>query len=187
MSLWKRSTVGWAAVEIKASSTVGQKDLRQLRWFADRLGDRFVGGALLHTGPTAAPFGAKLVALPIAAIWAGRSRRAWGWHRLVDEWAGRIDADADLRSGELVMDIDAGQGALTRHLVDAGVRVLAVERYPGPAGDQLVGQLLTKRHGCGHAERTSSMSVRACRCSGAAMSRCSPSSTRHSSFRIAAS
>jgi len=60
-----------AAIEIKASSTVGQKDLRQLRWFADRLGDRFVGGALLHTGPTAAPFGAKLVALPIAAIWQG--------------------------------------------------------------------------------------------------------------------
>jgi 23S rRNA (adenine-N6)-dimethyltransferase len=63
----------------------------------------------------------------------GRSRRAWGWHPLVDEWARRIVADADLRPGELVLDIGAGQGALTRHLVDAGARVLAVELHPGRA------------------------------------------------------
>jgi 23S rRNA (adenine-N6)-dimethyltransferase len=63
----------------------------------------------------------------------GRSRRAWGWHPLVDEWARRIVADADLRPGELVIDIGAGQGALTRHLVDAGARVLAVELHPGRA------------------------------------------------------
>lgn len=31
------------------------------------------------------------------------------------------------------MDIGAGRGALTRHLVDAGVRVLAVELHPGRA------------------------------------------------------
>lgn len=63
----------------------------------------------------------------------GRSRRAWGWHPLVDEWAGRIVADADLRAGELVVDIGAGQGVLTRHLVEAGARVLAVELHPGRA------------------------------------------------------
>jgi 23S rRNA (adenine-N6)-dimethyltransferase len=63
----------------------------------------------------------------------GRSRRAWGWHSLVDEWAGRIVADAELRPGELVMDIGAGHGALTRHLVEAGARVLAVELHPGRA------------------------------------------------------
>ncbi|MGH3916072.1 MAG: rRNA adenine N-6-methyltransferase family protein [Pseudonocardiaceae bacterium] len=63
----------------------------------------------------------------------GRSRRAWGWHPLVDQWAGRIVAEADLRPGQLVLDIGAGQGALTRHLVDAGARVLAVEPHPGRA------------------------------------------------------
>ncbi|MGH3822401.1 MAG: rRNA adenine N-6-methyltransferase family protein [Pseudonocardiaceae bacterium] len=31
------------------------------------------------------------------------------------------------------MDIGAGQGALTRHLVEAGARVLAVELHPGRA------------------------------------------------------
>lgn len=63
----------------------------------------------------------------------GRSRRAWGWYRLVDEWAERIVTDAEVRPGELVVDIGAGQGALTGYLVEAGARVLAVQRHPGRA------------------------------------------------------
>jgi 23S rRNA (adenine-N6)-dimethyltransferase len=61
---------------------------------------------------------------------AVRSRRAWGWHPLVDEWAGQVVADAGIRPGELVLDIGAGRGALTAHLVAAGARVLAVELHP---------------------------------------------------------
>jgi 23S rRNA (adenine-N6)-dimethyltransferase len=64
---------------------------------------------------------------------SGRSRRAWGWHRLVDEWAARIVAAAGVRPGELVLDIGAGTGALTAHLVRAGARVVAIELHPGRA------------------------------------------------------
>jgi 23S rRNA (adenine-N6)-dimethyltransferase len=64
---------------------------------------------------------------------AGRSRRAWGWHPLTDPWAARIVADAGIRPGQLVVDIGAGDGALTRHLVAAGASVLAVELHPGRA------------------------------------------------------
>jgi 23S rRNA (adenine-N6)-dimethyltransferase len=64
---------------------------------------------------------------------SGRSRRAWGWHRLVDEWAARVVAAAGVRPGELVLDIGAGTGALTAHLVQAGARVVAVELHPGRA------------------------------------------------------
>ncbi|MBV9450592.1 MAG: methyltransferase domain-containing protein [Streptosporangiaceae bacterium] len=61
----------------------------------------------------------------------GRSRRAWGWHRLADDWAARVVAAAGVRRGELVLDIGAGEGALTAHLVRAGARVIAVELNAG--------------------------------------------------------
>lgn len=64
---------------------------------------------------------------------SGRSRRAWGWHPLADEWAARVVADAAVRPGQLVLDIGAGRGALTAHLLDAGARVVAVEPHPGRA------------------------------------------------------
>jgi 23S rRNA (adenine-N6)-dimethyltransferase len=64
---------------------------------------------------------------------AGRSRRDWGWHRLTDEWAARVVAAAEVRAGELVLDIGAGYGALTEHLVRARARVVAVELHAGRA------------------------------------------------------
>jgi 23S rRNA (adenine-N6)-dimethyltransferase len=61
---------------------------------------------------------------------AGPPGRSWGWHRLADEWAARIVADAGVRPGELVLDIGAGEGALTAHLIQAGARVIAIELHP---------------------------------------------------------
>ncbi|MFJ2518390.1 rRNA adenine N(6)-methyltransferase family protein [Cellulosimicrobium cellulans] len=58
------------------------------------------------------------------------SRREWGWHPLTAEHAARVVDDAGVLPGQLVLDLGAGDGALTRHLVAAGARVLAVELHP---------------------------------------------------------
>ena len=57
------------AIEVKASATVGPDDFRHLRWLADRLGDRFVGGYVLHLGSQTHPFGDRMTALPLSAMW----------------------------------------------------------------------------------------------------------------------
>ncbi len=58
-----------AGVEVKAASTVRAGDFRGLRLLADRLGDAFVGGVVLYTGQETVPFGDRLAAVPIAALW----------------------------------------------------------------------------------------------------------------------
>jgi 23S rRNA (adenine-N6)-dimethyltransferase len=64
---------------------------------------------------------------------AAPGSQRWGWHQLTDGWARRLVASADIRPGDLVVDVGAGAGALTAPLVQAGARVLAVELHPGRA------------------------------------------------------
>jgi 23S rRNA (adenine-N6)-dimethyltransferase len=61
---------------------------------------------------------------------AANSRRAWGWHPLTDTWAARIVAASGVGPHDLVLDLGAGEGALSAYLVQAGARVLAVELHP---------------------------------------------------------
>ena len=56
--------------------------------------------------------------------------RRWGWHRLDSHWASRIVAAAAVAPGDLVLDVGAGDGALSAALVRAGARVVAVELHP---------------------------------------------------------
>jgi uncharacterized protein len=57
------------AIEVKAGSTVRSEDLSGLRHLAQRLGSRFVAGFVLYTGGQSLPFGDRLRALPIDALW----------------------------------------------------------------------------------------------------------------------
>jgi uncharacterized protein len=56
-------------IEVKASSTPRSDDFRGLRHLQDRLGDDFIAGLVLHTGQHTLPFGPKLRAMPISALW----------------------------------------------------------------------------------------------------------------------
>jgi 23S rRNA (adenine-N6)-dimethyltransferase len=53
----------------------------------------------------------------------------WGWHQLDSRWARRFVADAGVLPGDLVLDVGAGTGSITRALVEAGARVVAVELH----------------------------------------------------------
>lgn len=57
------------AFDIKAGSAPTRDDARHLAWLRTELGDRFVGGAVLHTGPRAFPLGDDIVAAPISTLW----------------------------------------------------------------------------------------------------------------------
>ena len=61
------------------------------------------------------------------------ARPRWGYHQLTDWYAEKLVATAGVRAGELVVDLGAGTGAITRHLLDRGARVIAVELHPGRA------------------------------------------------------
>ncbi|MDH2425042.1 ATP-binding protein [Sphaerisporangium sp. TRM90804] len=56
-------------IEVKASSTVRPDDFRGLRHLADRLGDDFLVGVVLYTGTQTLPFGPRLRAMPVSALW----------------------------------------------------------------------------------------------------------------------
>ena len=57
-------------IEVKASAAPSRDDAKHLAWLRDELGDRFVVGALLHTGPRSFRLGDRIYAMPIASIWA---------------------------------------------------------------------------------------------------------------------
>jgi predicted AAA+ superfamily ATPase len=57
------------AIEVKATAAPGRDDARHLAWLRDELGERFLAGAVLHTGPRAFSLGERIHALPIASLW----------------------------------------------------------------------------------------------------------------------
>lgn len=57
------------AIEVKATAAPGLSDARHLAWLRDALGDRFLGGAVLHTGPAMFPLSERIAAVPICALW----------------------------------------------------------------------------------------------------------------------
>jgi uncharacterized protein len=57
------------AVEIKSTAAPKRDDARHLEWLRERLGERFLGGAILHTGPRPFRLAERIFALPIGVLW----------------------------------------------------------------------------------------------------------------------
>lgn len=61
------------------------------------------------------------------------ARSRWSYFRLSPDWARTIVTAAGVRPGDTVLDLGAGAGALTGPLLEAGARVIALEKHPGRA------------------------------------------------------
>ena len=57
-------------IEVKATSAPDASSAAHLTWLRDRLGDRFVAGVVLHTGPATFSLGDRMTAAPISTLWA---------------------------------------------------------------------------------------------------------------------
>lgn len=56
--------------EVKSTGGPSLSDAKHLQWLRDQLGDRFIGGAVLHCGPRRYPLTDRIVATPICSLWA---------------------------------------------------------------------------------------------------------------------
>lgn len=57
------------AFEVKADAAPDRDSARHLAWLRDRLGERFVRGAIFHTGPRLYDLDDRIVAVPICILW----------------------------------------------------------------------------------------------------------------------
>ncbi len=58
-----------AGVEVKASSTVADKDFRGLRLLRESLGTSFLGGVVLNLGQRAYTYEDRLHVIPLDRLW----------------------------------------------------------------------------------------------------------------------
>ena len=65
----------YAGLEIKAASSVREGDFSGLKRLRELLGPRFHSGLVLYDGEHALPFGERLLAVPLSALW-GRNKLA---------------------------------------------------------------------------------------------------------------
>jgi len=64
-----------AGVEVKSAASVGGDAFSGLRRLRDKLGERFRFGAVLYAGERTLPFGDRLAAIPVSALWMDQRRR----------------------------------------------------------------------------------------------------------------
>ena len=58
-------------IEVKAGAAPSAHgNAKHLTWLAEQLGERFLAGVVLHTGPHVYKLAEKIVAAPIAVLWA---------------------------------------------------------------------------------------------------------------------
>lgn len=57
------------AIEVKSGATVRAKDFNSLKYLREQIGEQFKRGIVLYTGERSLPFGDRLSAQPLSALW----------------------------------------------------------------------------------------------------------------------
>ena len=60
---------GVLALEFKVGAAPDRDDARHLTWLREQIGERFVAGAVVHTGPDVFELGERILAVPLSAMW----------------------------------------------------------------------------------------------------------------------
>jgi predicted AAA+ superfamily ATPase len=60
---------GLIGIEVKAGASPTAADAKHLAWLREELGESFVAGVVLHSGPRLYGLGERIVAAPICALW----------------------------------------------------------------------------------------------------------------------
>lgn len=63
------SAGGIVAIEIKSTAAPTRQDAHHLEWLREQLGERFLAGAVLHTGPRPFRLAERIFAAPISTLW----------------------------------------------------------------------------------------------------------------------
>lgn len=61
---------GVVAIEFKAKSAPSPSDAAHLNWLRGELGGEFLGGAVVHAGPSLYQLAERIIAVPLCAAWA---------------------------------------------------------------------------------------------------------------------
>ena len=61
---------GMVAIEVKASAGPGPDSAKHIEWLRDQIGDDLIAGFVLHSGTRTYELGERIVAAPIASLWA---------------------------------------------------------------------------------------------------------------------
>lgn len=62
---------GVVAVEVKATGAPSQRDIRHLVWLRNELGDLFIAGVVLNSGPHVHTMSDRITAAPFSTLWCG--------------------------------------------------------------------------------------------------------------------
>jgi predicted AAA+ superfamily ATPase len=91
----------YVGIEVKAANSVHEGDFRGIKRSRELLGSQFHAGIVLYDGEHVLPFGDQLLAVPLSALWARKSKSAGKREPVTHQRASvrRVESNASATGG----------------------------------------------------------------------------------------